>query len=177
MKLTHAKLVELAAKWLRAKRFPVVITEIAGQREEPDALGFKGNSLTAIVECKAERGDFLSDKKKSFRRNPTAGMGDERYYMAPEGLIKPDELPAGWGLIEVNSRGKARLIVRPIRMKKNWRPEMGIMISLVRRIAQDAPVGVSCNTYLYETANRTTLGVKKDKEDTPDGTADRQHSA
>ena len=29
------------------------------------------------------------------------GLGSERFYFAPKGLISPDELPEGWGLLEL----------------------------------------------------------------------------
>lgn len=58
---------------------------------------------TVLVECKVSRADFLADKAKPHRH--AGGVGNWRYFLAPEGLIAPDELPAKWGLVEVNARG------------------------------------------------------------------------
>lgn len=58
---------------------------------------------TVLVECKVTRSDFLADKAKPHRH--VGGIGNWRYYMAPEGLISPEELPEKWGLVEVNARG------------------------------------------------------------------------
>lgn len=77
-----------------------------------DAIGVKTaeGTETFVVEVKVSRNDFLSDKKKSFRQVTEKGMGNFRYYLCPDGLIELSELPKGWGLITVNSRGKITLV-------------------------------------------------------------------
>lgn len=37
-------------------------------------------------------------------------MGNYRYYLCPEYLIKESELPDGWGLIYVDNKGKTKEI-------------------------------------------------------------------
>lgn len=64
-----------------------------------------------VCEVKVSRSDFLVDAKKPHRNGEVLGVGEHRFYFAPEGLIKVDELPKGWGLVEVNSRGAAKCIV------------------------------------------------------------------
>lgn len=45
--------------------------------------------------------DFLADQKKYWRQeNYPRKAGMYRYYLAPAGIICPDELPDGWGLLE-----------------------------------------------------------------------------
>lgn len=101
--MTHSELVGRAGKWLQnTRRCPIVATEISttfGTGESPDAIGWKGPHDTTIVECKATRADFLRDKKKTFRRYWEMGIGQRRFYMTPPGLVKPGELPKGWGLL------------------------------------------------------------------------------
>jgi hypothetical protein len=63
------------------------------------------NEATVLVEVKVSKSDFLADRQKPHRAEPNRGVGKYRYYMAPAGLIKVDELPNRWGLIEVNPRG------------------------------------------------------------------------
>ncbi|KKK54365.1 hypothetical protein LCGC14_3085490, partial [marine sediment metagenome] len=92
-------LVEFAVRKLLQDHI-IVTGEIApyGYGDEiPDALGFASRKST-LIECKASRSDFLSDKKKSFRQKPDEGMGCLRYYLTPPGLVDPDELPENWGL-------------------------------------------------------------------------------
>jgi len=52
-----------------------------------------------MVEAKASRADFLADRKKGFRSETELGMGNWRYYICPEGMIEPSELPDNWGLL------------------------------------------------------------------------------
>lgn len=68
--------------------------------ERVDAILFCSD-YSYLIETKISRSDFLADAKKTFRKDPTQGIGDYRYYACPEGLIKPDELPEKWGLIYV----------------------------------------------------------------------------
>ncbi|OGU23745.1 MAG: hypothetical protein A2580_17820 [Hydrogenophilales bacterium RIFOXYD1_FULL_62_11] len=70
--------------------------------EIPDAMGWRHAGFqdgTVIVEAKVSRADFLADMRKSHRSDPAKGMGKWRYYLCPEGLIQPEELPPRWGLI------------------------------------------------------------------------------
>ena len=162
MKLNHNRLVKLAAKWLRA-RHSVVITEMAVYPEEADAIGWKAE-VTTLIECKMSRADFLADQKKMFRRMPDTGMGDYRYFLAPRGIINRDDLPVGWGLLEVGDRGGVRRDQHPLRLAKNHGAETRVLLSCLRRIGANAPDGVSISTYNYETKNRATLGVKRDSQ-------------
>ncbi|MBF4281049.1 adenylosuccinate synthase, partial [Vibrio anguillarum] len=83
--------------------------------EIPDAIGFRAHteylSGSVVCEVKVSRGDFLADAKKPHRNGEVLGVGQHRFYFAPQGLIKPDELPEGWGLVEVNHRGGTKCIV------------------------------------------------------------------
>lgn len=61
-----------------------------------------------MIECKASRSDFLADRKKKFRVDPALGMGDARLFLAPPGIIRAADLPAGWGLL-VAEGGRVRI--------------------------------------------------------------------
>jgi hypothetical protein len=109
---THKEIVERARKWLtNTKGCLVVLVEWSGgPRETPDAIGFKNSGRKSIlVECKATYSDFEADGSKYFRKIPGRGLGEERYYMAPPGIIPIDEVPANWGLLEVHE-DKIRVI-------------------------------------------------------------------
>lgn len=101
--LTHKDLVERACKWLKnTKKCGIFMTEWrGGPRETPDALGFHRGKYSIIVECKTSLTDFEADKKKYFRKKMGYGMGRERYFMTPPGLLTLDMLPEKWGLLEV----------------------------------------------------------------------------
>lgn len=105
--ITHTECVKLAARYI-SKRYSVVLPEFFSHNAElPDVIGFAARQ-SVVVECKVSRGDFLRDKKKSFRINPDQGMGDYRYYCCPKGMISPDELPNGWGLLYIYPSGFVR---------------------------------------------------------------------
>ena len=74
-----------------------------------------------IVECKTSRSDFKRDASKPFRMNPEDSCGNWKYYLCPENLIRPDELPDKWGLIYVNEKGKCKLIIHPYKKSKQNR--------------------------------------------------------
>lgn len=70
--------------------------------ERPDALGWEGQYRSILIECKATRSDFHGDKKKIFRdpERRNIGLGQDRYYMAPPGVLTVDLIPDGWGFME-----------------------------------------------------------------------------
>lgn len=104
--MTHDDLVKIAARWLRNRMgCSVVLTELACDsrtNEIPDAIGFN-SSNSYLVECKTSMSDYLADQKKIFRRIPENGMGQYRFIMCQDGVIK--DIYPGWGLLwVVNNR-------------------------------------------------------------------------
>lgn len=116
--MTHSELCKLALRWLKRPNSAggpgcaIAVSECrtGWSGEIPDAIGFRcanPNRGSTVVEVKVSRSDFLADSKKPHR--VTGGVGDWRYFMAPEGIIAPAELPQGWGLLEVNARGHIKV--------------------------------------------------------------------
>lgn len=159
--MTHAELVARAAAWLRT-RCCVVVTELStGIVEQPDALGWEHNGLSHLVECKASRTDFRKDAKKWFRRAPETGVGRLRWYMTPPGLLKAEELPPSWGLLEAYAKS-VRQTVLPEKQTYDHYRETSILLSAMRRIGHNAPPGVNVKCYTfdsYEKKSRATLGI------------------
>lgn len=82
------------------------------------------------------RADFLRDKQKSFRTRPEQGMGSFRWYAAPQSIIAPRELPANWGLVEVDAKCM-RCIVEPGRIEaRNVNGETRTLVSALRRATE-----------------------------------------
>ena len=135
--MTHAQLVERAVRWLRRYRCGVVLSEQAsGSGEMPDAIGWKQACHSVLVECKLTRADFLADRSKPFRRKPEKGVGSERFYLVPAGLVKIEELPAGWGLLEFR-RGCVTLMhpsAKNLRTAAGFRYEMNLLLASLRRV-------------------------------------------
>ena len=127
----------MAVGWLRRYRCGVVLSEqacISG--EMPDAIGWKKACHSVLVESKVSRGDFLADRDKPFRQKPELGVGCERYYLAPRGLIRIEELPAGWGLLEVSGRDIARMkpSAKNLRFPVGFQNEMNLLLASLRRV-------------------------------------------
>lgn len=137
--MTHAQLVRLAEQWLRRKyRCGIVLSEQScASGETPDVIGWKNSCRSVVIECKISRGDFFSDQEKPFRRNPEAGMGCERFYLVPRGLVGKDELPRGWGLLECKGR-EISIAAKPPRQSQRreaglmW--EMNLLLASLRRV-------------------------------------------
>jgi hypothetical protein len=135
--MTHAQLVEKAVRWLRRYRCGVVLSEQACvSGEMPDAIGWKQACHSVLVECKVTRADFLADRAKRFRLKPEKGVGSERFYLTLPGLIKVEELPAGWGLLELG-RGRIEMVhpsAKNLRSASGFRCEMNLLLASLRRV-------------------------------------------
>ena len=135
--MTHALLVRKAVEWLRRYRCGVVLSEQACvSGETPDAIGWKRACHSVIVECKVSRSDFLADRAKPFRQQPELGVGSERFYFAPRGVIAVADLPAGWGLLEYHNRQVAmiRASRKNLRSNDGFRYEMNLLLASLRRV-------------------------------------------
>ena len=135
--MTHEKLVSRAVSWLRISGCGVVLSEQScASGETPDAIGWKRGCHSVVVECKVSRADFLADRDKPFRQKPETAMGCERFYLAPAGMLQADELPPGWGLLEL--RGRKVVVVSPsagkMRSARGFRYEMNLLLASLRRV-------------------------------------------
>lgn len=101
--LTHDQLVKAAENWLcKVAGCGVVLNDrfkaVTTTGEQPDAIGWR-NRVSIMIECKASLQDFLADRNKAFRGNPSLGVGDWRFFLTPVELIQPEDVPQGWGLL------------------------------------------------------------------------------
>jgi hypothetical protein len=89
-----------------------------------------------LVECKISRADFLADRNKPFRVKPELGVGSERFYLAPKDLVKVEELPPGWGLLEYQNRSieLVRASKKNLRSDEGFRCEMNLLLASLRRV-------------------------------------------
>jgi hypothetical protein len=135
--MTHAQLVQRAVSWLRSYRCGVVLSEQACvSGEMPDAIGWKRACHSVLVECKVSRADFLADRDKPFRQKPEVGVGSERFYLVVEGLVRAEEVPAGWGLLEIRNR-KIEMIrpsAKNFRTPAGFNNEMNLLLASLWRV-------------------------------------------
>ena len=135
--MTHSLLVRKAVEWLRTYRCGVVLSEQACvSGEMPDAIGWKRACHSVLVECKVSRADLLADRAKPFRQKPHIGVGCERFYLAPRTLIRSEELPPGWGLLELHNRKieMIRASKKNLRSEEGFRCEMNLLLASLRRV-------------------------------------------
>jgi hypothetical protein len=135
--MTHENLVAKAIIWLRRYGCGVVLSEQScASGETPDAIGWKRGCSSVTVECKISRADFLADQEKPFRQKPEKGMGCERFYLTPAGLLALEELPAGWGLLELRRRSVELVCAssKKLRSSVGFRQEMNLLLASLRRV-------------------------------------------
>jgi len=115
--MDHDQLSGIAKRWLSRPKSKngagcnLALVEVGAYGEIADAFGYRLNGMdgySVVVEAKVTRSDFLADKKKPHRSGLKKGLGNYRYFICPEQLIQPDEVPDGWGLLWVNKRGFVR---------------------------------------------------------------------
>jgi hypothetical protein len=138
-KRKHTRLVKRAIHWLRTKyRCGVILSEqYCATGEVPDVIGWKGFCRSVLIECKVSRADFLADATKPFRQSPEEGMGCERFYLAPAGVIRREDLPKHWGLLELRER-EVRIALKPgridLRSPAALMKEMNLLLASLRRV-------------------------------------------
>jgi hypothetical protein len=93
-----------------------------------------------VHEVKVTRADFLSDMAKPEKRDSYRLLAEVVYYVAPEGIIQPSEIPEGFGLLVENAKGEfvqlkrankrptalehhhyLNLILKPGELPQSWR--------------------------------------------------------
>lgn len=103
--------------------------------EQTDVWGWCGDA-TSIIEVKTSHADFVNDQKKKCRQDSFKDLqcGNYRWYLCPEGVIKPDELPEHWGLLYWNGK-RIYHVVAPDYVENGYKGDMFVIYSLLRREA------------------------------------------
>jgi hypothetical protein len=143
--ITHDQLVKVGCNWL-ANKCRIVADEIrTSVGETPDIIGWNGSGNCWVIEVKTSRMDFFANARKSHERNGY-GVGNERWFLTPKGLVNPDEVPEGWGLLEYNPSGHSagyfikRKVQAPRRQyePRSLRNEKLMLVSIAGRALEAA---------------------------------------
>ena len=159
---THLELSEITAEWA-LKNTWVALCEYQSYAsgEFPDVLTFSGKG-TALYEIKVSRTDFKADHKKDARKKwkpkiatyyrsrkdvdfikacypdlyyiDAPHLGVRRYYVCPSGLIRPEEIPEGWGLYWFDG-AKFRRKLDSKKWRADVRTERNLLAHALRRYA------------------------------------------
>lgn len=161
--LTHKQAVQRMAAWLRNSRgCGVVMAELATQNHEtPDAIGWFGMAGSILVEVKTSRADFFADGNKSFRRCEDQGMGDHRYFAAEPGILKREDIPEGWGLLEIREH-QTREIVPAVFKGGNKHNEIKMLMSALRRLELSTAVFIQPLDSIPVSTAQISFGASSD---------------
>lgn len=88
------------------------------------------------VEIKVSRSDFQREMKDPSKVEEGAAYADRIALATPKGLIAPEELPKGWGLIEVNGDGKGRWKVKAAQ-KPAMPADRALLVTMLRSFGGD----------------------------------------
>lgn len=124
-----------------------VVELVTLSAENPDIYATNG-VVSCNIEVKTSHNDFVNDKKKISRIDNKYAIGDFRYYLCPEGVISPCELPPNWGLLYYDGK-KIRKVVQAEYQpsEKIW--DMLMLTSIMRR---EGILGKTLN-YRHNAAN------------------------
>ena len=125
---------------------------------QPDAIGWRSGRHSMLVECKVSRGDFRADRKK-WNHCEDTGPGQERRYLTPPGLVRVEEVPERWGLIEAHKRSirvlktpaEPHWLPVPVPWQERWHGDRTLILS-AERSANEL-------SYLYSAMRRVEAGV------------------
>lgn len=152
----HEHIKKQALYWLKAKMTDLCANEvklyIKRKKLKADALGINiKRKESRIIEVKVSRSDFLRDEAlhASYGYHVIA---DYAYLMTPVGLIKNEEVPKGYGLLEIDEFDKITVKKNPVRNPK----PLQTLDTLVKRTGRAAT-----NALLFKDLSKET----KDKTD------------
>lgn len=88
------------------------------------------------LEVKVSRSDFLAELAHPRKRDPAMAIAHRFAFVTPAGLVKPEEIPDGLGLLEVNSERRVELRVRPSLMSPE-QPDWYLVASIARAMMRN----------------------------------------
>lgn len=138
--------------WATFQELPTT-TGFAGQPRYIDFFAFNvwpsSNYRTVAYEVKVSRSDFLNEIKDPLKRKPSEEFASECYFVVPTGLVKPDEVPEGWGLMTAGDGGLRTVKIAEQRQCGKDLP-VRFVAALARRCAdENAPKGVPAPLWKY----------------------------
>lgn len=90
--------------------------------------------LKAVAyEIKISRSDFAREIKRPEKRAFAESIADECFFATPAGLLRVDEVPDGWGLVEANKAG-LRVVKHPLQRQPGPWPRAFVAM-IARRVA------------------------------------------
>lgn len=118
---THQELKELALYWLKGKVTDLVSNEVKlyvrRKKLIADAVGINlKKKEIRIIEVKVSKADLKRDVLLYDDRFAYNKIGHYAYIMSPIGVLDPEDIPTGYGHLEVHENGEIIVVKNP---KKN----------------------------------------------------------
>lgn len=109
-------------------------SDIAQRRIDMFMISSEKGNYTTAFEIKVSRGDFLRDIKDEAKQRGARLYSSNFYYVAPKGMLNPEEIPMWAGLMEYDfESGQFNTrIVAPLQSRNT--PSWSLVCSLVRRV-------------------------------------------
>lgn len=95
----------------------------------------RGLSLS-VVEIKVSRSDFLKEMRTPEKAESINAFCDYQWIAAPAGVIHPEDLPPGWGLLEATAT-KATIKKKPVLNPHRREPDRVFLASLLRALQKN----------------------------------------
>lgn len=134
--------IRCALKLRYPKESHALMFEVApatgGGTRYADAVAFglwasHGHAIEGI-EIKVSRSDFLAEMKQPQKSEPVMRYCNRWWLAIPCGLVKAEELPPTWGLLELQSNGTLRASHKAPKLSP-VAPTLGFVASMMRRQA------------------------------------------
>lgn len=134
--------IRCALKLRYPKESHALMFEVApatgGGTRYADAVAFglwasHGHAIEGI-EIKVSRSDFLAEMKQPEKSEPVMRYCNRWWLATPRGLVKTDELPPTWGLLELQENGTLRTAQKAAKLSPQA-PTLGFVASMMRRQA------------------------------------------
>ncbi|MCM3713907.1 MmcB family DNA repair protein [Alkalihalobacillus oceani] len=150
----HKHLKKLSLYWLKAKMTDLCANEVKlfvrRKKIQADALGINLKRQEArIIEVKSSRSDFLRDEVLHSSYGYHA-VSDYTYIMTPEDLLTVEELPARYGLLEVDDYDNITVKKKPTKNPKR----IMTLETLLKRTGRAAT-----NAVLFQELSKETKDV------------------
>ena len=92
------ELIKAGIMFLRSHGFPIAAPLSDFGIGEPDIIGFN-HELSTVIDIRTKRSDFLR-RRFAMQDLPDTALGNVRFFLTPIRMLRRDELPEGWLLLE-----------------------------------------------------------------------------
>lgn len=98
-------------------------------------------------EVKVTRADFMREVTDPTKREPAERLAGECFFATPAGLLRPDEVPEGWGLMELRADGS--VAVRKAAAQRKPEPWPLAFVACIARRSAETPSRLPVAAWTY----------------------------